>query len=64
MRGEFEHSLDLLDALGHIDPANLSYQEWINVGMGLKEAGYPASVWDDWSKRDARRYHAGECARK
>ena len=42
MRGEFEHSLDLLDALGHIDPANLSYQEWINVGMGLKEAGYPA----------------------
>ena len=64
MRGEFEHSLDLLDALGHIDPANLSYQEWINVGMGLKEAGYPASAWEDWSRRDPRRYHPGECPRK
>lgn len=64
MRGEFEHSLDLLDALYHIDPANLSYQEWINVGMGLKEAGYPASAWEDWSRRDPRRYHPGECPRK
>ena len=64
MRGEFEHSLDLLDALGHIDPANLSYQEWINVGMGLKEAGYPASALEDWSRRDPRRYHPGECPRK
>ena len=64
MRGEFEHSLDLLDALGHIDPANLSYQEWINVGMGLKEAGYPASAWEDWSRRDPGRYHPGECLRK
>lgn len=64
MRGEFEHSLDLLDALGHIDPANLSYQEWVNVGMGLKEAGYPASAWEDWSRRDPRRYHPGECPRK
>ena len=64
MRGEFEHSLDLLDALGHIDPANLSYQEWVNVGMGLKEAGYPASAWEDWSRRDPGRYHPGECLRK
>ncbi len=60
-----EHNeLDLKQALEYIEPMSLSYQEWVGVGMGLKEAGYPASVWDDWSRRDARRYHAGECARK
>ena len=34
------------------------------MGMGLKEAGYPASAWEDWSRRDPRRYHPGECPRK
>lgn len=58
------NELDLKQALEYIEPMSLSYQEWVGVGMGLKDAGYPASVWDDWSKRDARRYHAGECARK
>ena len=58
------NELDLKQALEYIEPMSLSYQEWVGVGMGLKEAGYHASVWDDWSKRDARRYHAGECARK
>lgn len=61
---ERSNELDLKQALEYIEPMSLSYQEWVGVGMGLKEAGYPASVWDDWSKRDARRYHAGECARK
>lgn len=58
------NELDLKQALEYIEPMSLSYQEWVGVGMGLKEAGYPVSVWDDWSKRDVRRYHAGECARK
>ena len=61
---ERSNELDLKQALEYIEPMSLSYQEWVGVGMGLKEAGYPASVWDDWSKRDARRYHAGECTRK
>uniref|UniRef100_UPI003EBE36D3 AAA family ATPase n=1 Tax=Dehalobacter restrictus TaxID=55583 RepID=UPI003EBE36D3 len=39
----------------------LNYQEWTNVGMGLKEAGYTAADWDDWSRRDSARYHPGEC---
>lgn len=64
MRTEYENSLDLYEALDYIDPASLSYQEWVNVGMGLKEAGYPASLWEDWSRRDPRRYHTGECFRK
>lgn len=46
----------LLEALNALDPSKLSYQEWIDVGMALKTEGLPCSVWDDWSKRDARRY--------
>lgn len=59
-----ENTLDLLEALERIDPAGLSYQDWVAVGMGLKEAGYPASAWEDWSRRDGKRYHPGECLRK
>jgi len=60
-----EHKNDNLDELlDYIDPSNLSYQEWCNVGMALKDAGYPVSVWDAWSARDGARYHAGECAKK
>lgn len=59
-----ENTLNLLEALEHIDPAELCYQDWLAVGMGLKEAGYPASAWDEWSRRDGARYHSGECDRK
>jgi len=55
---------DLRELLNHIDPAMLDYQDWINVGMGLKEAGYTAADWDAWSRRDSARYHAGECFKK
>lgn len=55
---------DLLECLAAIDPAGCSYQEWTQVGMALKEAGYPASSWDEWSARDPARYHPGECLRK
>lgn len=55
---------NLLEVLNHIDPSVLTYQDWLNVGMALKEAGYTAADWDAWSKRDPARYHAGECFRK
>lgn len=55
---------DLIEILRHIDPRQLDYQEWCAVGMGLKEAGYSAADWDDWSKQDSNRYHGGECFRK
>ncbi len=55
---------DLKEVLEHIDPAILSYQEWVNVGMALKEEGYTAADWDAWSARDRARYRAGECFRK
>lgn len=47
---------NLEELLGYIDPAGLSYQEWVNVGMALKEEGYPVETWKDWSSTDAERY--------
>lgn len=55
---------DLVPLLEYIDPSNLSYTEWVNVGMALKLEGYTASEWDNWSKRDPARYHSGECFKK
>lgn len=53
-----------LELLDHIDPSQLDYTEWVNVGMILHDTGYTAADWDNWSRRDAGRYHAGECFKK
>lgn len=53
----------LLEALSFIDPAALSREEWVNVGMGLKDAGEAWETWDAWSAGDPARYHPGECER-
>ena len=58
------NQFDLLEVIRHIEPAELDYQDWVNVGMALRHEGYNFSVWDDWSKRDPARYHSGECQRK
>lgn len=55
---------DLREILPHVNPALLDYTEWVNVGMALKEAGYTAADWEDWSKDDTARYHPGECLKK
>lgn len=55
---------DIHDLLAHLDPARLCYQDWVNVGMALKDEGLSAADWDAWSQRDPARYHAGECERK
>lgn len=54
---------NLLEALKQIDVSQLSYDEWISVGMALKAEGYDCSVWDEWSQNDTR-YKKGECERK
>lgn len=46
--------LDVLDALRSIDPAALSYAEWLSVGMALKSGGYDMSDFDAWSRADSR----------
>lgn len=54
---------ELQQALNYIPASEATYQEWVGIGMALKDAGCPVSMWDEWSKRDGR-YHEGECARK
>ena len=58
-----DKKLDLLELLEFVSPMDVSYQEWVNVGMALKYEGYTASDWDDWSKADSR-YKPGECFKK
>ena len=55
---------NILPALNRINCADLTHDEWVRVGMALKAEGYDLSVWDEWSSRDTRRYHPGECARR
>ena len=56
--------INLLEILDTLPPGGLSYQEWLSVGMALKEEGYAAADWEAWSAGDPKRYHPGECARK
>lgn len=53
----------ILEALEHIPVSELSYSEWVQVGMALKTEGYDWAVWDSWSRQDSR-YKAGECEQK
>lgn len=55
---------DLIELLDYIDPSTLNYQEWVNVGMALKQEGYSAVDWETWSMKDAARYHKNECFKK
>lgn len=54
---------NILEIIEHISPTMLSYEEWLQVGMALKDAGHTAMDWANWSKSDAR-YHDGECYKK
>ena len=55
---------NILSALNSLSCADLTHDEWVRVGMGLKAEGYELPVWDEWSSRDVERYHPGECARR
>lgn len=55
--------INISEILKFVEPSVLSYREWINVGMALKDEGYSVEVFDEWSKKDGR-YHVGECERK
>lgn len=58
-----EKGYDIKEILDNLNPAELTYQEWLNVGMALQLEGYSVDVWDSWSKNDSR-YRNGECRRK
>lgn len=59
-----EHENELKEALDFVSPSALTYDEWLMVGMALKDSGLPVTVWEQWSARDGGRYHKGECAKK
>lgn len=59
-----ESRYDLSEVLDHIDPAQLDYQGWVDIGMALQYEGYGVEVWDAFSRRDPGRWHRGECQRK
>lgn len=59
-----EHENELKEALDFVSPSTLTYDEWLMVGMALKDSGLPVTIWEQWSTRDAGRYHKGECAKK
>ena len=52
------------EILSYIDPTELDYQEWCNVGMALHREGQSWELWDQWSQRDPRRYQEGVCEKK
>lgn len=48
------------ELLPHIDPGRLDYQDWLAVGMIIKDNGGFASEWDAWSQSDPR-YKNEDC---
>ena len=54
----------LLEAVNAIDISRLTYDEWLSLGMALKNEGFPCSVWDDLSKLDRPRYIEGDCEKR
>jgi hypothetical protein len=53
-----------LECLKLLNPATLSYEEWLNVGMALQHAGCSVNDWDVWSSSDSKRFHPGGCQAK
>ena len=54
---------DIQKILDAIPASETTYDEWLRIGLALKNEGEPVSTWDNWSRNDIR-YHAGECQRK
>ena len=42
---------------------DMSYDDWVKVGMAVHAGGYDMSLWDAWSMRGSK-YDAGECKNK
>lgn len=38
--------------LSYIQPDSLNYDDWLHIGMALKNEGYPFEIWDGWSVDD------------
>ena len=49
--------------LDFINPSTLTYDDWLAVGMALKNIGMDCSDWENWSRSDER-FKDGECQHK
>lgn len=49
-----------LNMIAMIPVADLTREDWINVGMALKNNGNSVSDWEQWSRNDDR-FKEGEC---
>jgi len=49
--------------LDFISPSSLTYDDWLAVGMALKNIGCDCSDWEQWSRADER-FKDGECESK
>lgn len=59
---EAEHNEMKIEAALSAIPCD-NYEIWANVGMGLKNEGYPLSLWEEWSQNSSK-YKPGNCAKK
>lgn len=55
---------DIREILSYIPPSICTYNEWVQVGMALKNEGYPVDLWEQWSSTDTGRFNPGECQKK
>ena len=53
---------ELEEALSFVSPEHYEYQDWLHVGMALKEAGADLSVWERWSANDPDTYRRDPAA--
>ena len=49
--------------LDFINPSTLTYDDWLAVGMALKNIGMDCNDWENWSRSDDR-FKDGECESK
>lgn len=49
------------ELLSYIPPDD--YDEWLKVGMALKQEGEPVEIWDEWS-RSSSKYRPGDCEKR
>lgn len=49
-----------LEAFRFLNPASLTYDEWIHASIAAKEIGVSYEAWDAWCRTDAERYDEAE----
>lgn len=51
-----EQRTSLTEIIEYINPGDLNYQEWINVGMALKQEGYRLRAFPrPWSRESGKK---------